>query len=53
MQSSTQKVAYSDFISMVENRQVSKVVIDGFTITGLLNNSERFETNLATDCSGQ
>lgn len=46
MQSSTQKVAYSDFISMVENRQVSKVVIDGFTITGLLNNSERFETNL-------
>ncbi len=46
MQSSTQKVAYSDFISMVENRQVSKVVIDGFTITGMLNNSERFETNL-------
>ncbi|WP_257264140.1 ATP-dependent zinc metalloprotease FtsH [Endozoicomonas sp. ONNA2] len=46
MQSSTQKVSYSDFISMVENRQVSKVVIDGFTITGMLNNSERFETNL-------
>ena len=46
MQSSTQKVAYSDFISMVENRQVSKVVIDGFTINGMLNNSERFETNL-------
>ncbi|WP_305881903.1 ATP-dependent zinc metalloprotease FtsH [Endozoicomonas sp. SCSIO W0465] len=46
MQSSSQKVAYSDFISMVENRQVSKVVIDGFTITGMLNNSERFETNL-------
>ncbi|MFK0570055.1 ATP-dependent zinc metalloprotease FtsH [Endozoicomonas sp.] len=46
MQSSTQKVAYSDFISMVENRQVSKVVIDGFTINGLLSNSERFETNL-------
>nr|MDT0250395.1 ATP-dependent zinc metalloprotease FtsH [Endozoicomonas sp.] len=46
MQSSTQKVAYSDFISMVENRQVSKVVIDGYTINGLLSNSERFETNL-------
>ncbi|MGB1270590.1 MAG: ATP-dependent zinc metalloprotease FtsH [Endozoicomonas sp.] len=46
MQTSTQKVAYSDFVSMVENRQVSKVVIDGFTITGLLSNSERFETNL-------
>ena len=46
MQSSTQKVAYSDFISMVENRQVGKVMIDGYTITGTLNNSERFETNL-------
>ena len=46
MQSSVQKVAYSDFISMVENRQVSKVVIDGFTIMGVLNNNERFETNL-------
>ena len=46
MQSSTQKVAYSEFISMVENRQVGKVVIDGYTITGTLNNSERFETNL-------
>lgn len=46
MQSSTQKLSYSDFVSAVENRQVSKVVIDGFTITGLMNNSERFETNL-------
>ncbi len=46
MQTSTQKVSYSEFVSMVENRQVSKVVIDGFTITGLQNNSERFETNL-------
>ena len=46
MQSSTQKIAYSNFISMVENRQVNKVVIDGYTITGTLNNNERFETNL-------
>ena len=46
MQSSTQKVAYSDFVSMIENRQVSRVVIDGFTITGQLNSNERFETNL-------
>ena len=46
MQSPTQKVAYSDFVSMVENRQVNRVVIDGFTITGSLSNSERFETNL-------
>ncbi len=46
MQSSTQKVAYSDFISQVENRQVSKVLIDGFTITGTMSNGERFETNL-------
>ena len=46
MQSTTQKVSYSDFVSMVENRQVSKVVIDGYTINGILNSSERFETNL-------
>ncbi len=46
MQSSTQKIAYSEFINMVENRQVSKVVIDGFSITGMLGNSERFETNI-------
>ena len=46
MQSATQKVSYSDFVSMVENRQVSKVVIDGYTINGILNSSERFETNL-------
>ena len=46
MQSSTQKVAYSDFVSMVENRQVNKVTIDGYTITGQLSSSERFETNL-------
>ena len=46
MQTTTQKVNYSDFISMVENRQVSKVVIDGYTINGVLSSSERFETNL-------
>ena len=46
MQSPTQKVAYSDFVSMVENRQVNRVLIDGYTITGSLSNSERFETNL-------
>lgn len=46
MQTSTQKLSYSDFVSSVENRQISRVVIDGFTITGIMNNSERFETNL-------
>ena len=46
MQTTTQKVSYSDFVSMVENRQVSKVLIDGYTINGVLNSSERFETNL-------
>lgn len=46
MQTPTQKVAYSDFVSMVENRQVNRVVIDGFTISGSLSNSERFETNI-------
>ncbi len=46
MQTSTQKVSYSEFVNMVENRQISKVVIDGFNITGLQSNSERFETNI-------
>ena len=46
MQSSTQKVSYSDFVGMVDSRQVNKVMIDGFTITGTFNNSEHFETNL-------
>ena len=46
MQSSTQKLSYSEFVSSVENRQVSKVVIDGFTINGYMSNNERFETNL-------
>ncbi|WP_461536101.1 ATP-dependent zinc metalloprotease FtsH [Spongorhabdus nitratireducens] len=46
MQSATQKLNYSDFVSQVENRQVGRVEIDGFTLTGVLNNGERFETNL-------
>ena len=46
MQSATQKLNYSDFVSQVENHQVGRVEIDGFTLSGVLNNGERFETNL-------
>ena len=46
MHSSVEKISYSDFISLVEGQQVSKVVIDGFLVTGSLNNREKFETNL-------
>ena len=46
LQSATQKLSYSDFVKSVENQQVSKVVVDGYIITGLMNNSERFETNI-------
>ncbi|MDD7804110.1 MAG: ATP-dependent zinc metalloprotease FtsH [Endozoicomonas sp. (ex Botrylloides leachii)] len=46
MHSSTQKIGYSEFVHMVENNQVSNVLVDGFTVTGQQNNGERFETNL-------
>ena len=46
MQSSTQKVNYSDFVSQVDNGQVSRVVIDGYTLNGTYSNNERFEVNL-------
>ncbi len=46
MQTSTQKISYSDFISQVDNRQVSQVTIDGYTLTGVLNDNKRFEVNL-------
>jgi len=46
LQSSSQKLSYSEFISLLDSRQVRKVVIDGYTITGMQNNGERFETNL-------
>lgn len=46
MQTSTQKVSYSDFIAQVDNRQVSQVMIDGYTLTGIMNDNKRFEVNL-------
>ena len=46
MQSSTQKVNYSDFVTQVENSQVSRVLIDGYTLSGTYTNNERFEVNL-------
>jgi len=46
MQQSTEKLSYSDFISKVEDHQVSQVVIDGYTITGNTQNDERFVVNL-------
>ena len=46
MQTSVQKISYSDFISRVDNHQVNQVVIDGYTLTGVLNDNKRFEVNL-------
>ncbi|WP_087106839.1 ATP-dependent zinc metalloprotease FtsH [Parendozoicomonas haliclonae] len=46
MQSSTQKVNYSDFVSKVESGQVSSVLIDGYTLNGSYTNNERFVVNL-------
>ena len=46
MQTSTQKVNYSDFVTQVDNSQVSRVLIDGYTLTGTYTNNERFEVNL-------
>ncbi|GAA4648684.1 ATP-dependent zinc metalloprotease FtsH [Kistimonas scapharcae] len=46
MQTSTQKISYSDFITQVDNRQVSQVTIDGYTLTGVLSDNKRFEVNL-------
>ena len=47
MQQSTEKLSYSDFISKVEDRQVSQKVIDGYTVTGSTRDNERFVVNLA------
>jgi cell division protease FtsH len=38
------KLTYSDFVSEVQAGRIAKVTIDGFTITGLRRNGERFET---------
>lgn len=38
------RVTYSDFVTEVQKGQVSKVVIDGFTIRGQRANGERFQT---------
>ena len=46
MQTSVQKISYSDFVSRVDNHQVNQVVIDGYTLTGVLNDNKRFEVNL-------
>ena len=46
MQTSTQKVNYSDFVTQVENGQVSRVLIDGYTVNGAYTNNERFEVNI-------
>ncbi|MCL6269987.1 ATP-dependent zinc metalloprotease FtsH [Sansalvadorimonas sp. 2012CJ34-2] len=46
MQTSTQKVNYSDFVTQVEQGQVSRVLIDGYTVNGAYTNNERFEVNI-------
>ena len=43
---SVKKISYSEFVNMVDDQQVNRVIIDGFSIVGLLNNSDKFETNL-------
>jgi cell division protease FtsH len=44
MKSSVHRVTYSDFVKMVDKQQVNRVVIDGFSVNGILSNNERFET---------
>ncbi len=43
-ESTSQKLNYSEFISAVKDDQISRVVIDGFTIEGERINGERFST---------
>ena len=44
VQSPTEQLNYSQFISEVQNERVRKVVIDGLTILGERDDSSRFET---------
>jgi len=46
MQKATHRLSYSEFVTQVENQQVSQVVIDGYLLTGLLSNNKHFEVNL-------
>ena len=46
LQSSALKVSYSDFVSQVASGQVNRVLVDGYTLTGTYNNTERFEVNI-------
>ena len=46
MQSTTEKLSYSGFVSKVEDHQIGQVVIDGYTIKGNTLNGERFVVNL-------
>ncbi|WP_027707250.1 ATP-dependent zinc metalloprotease FtsH [Zooshikella ganghwensis] len=46
MQSSTKEISYSDFVTYIENKQVSKVEIDGSKVNGRFTDNQTFETNL-------
>jgi len=46
VQGPVRKVTYSEFVTQVEDHRVSQVIIDGYTLTGLYTNSEKFEVNL-------
>ncbi len=44
VQKGTHKLGYSEFVSEVQRGQVSRVIVDGYTIIGERKNGERFET---------
>ena len=46
VQGPVRKVTYSDFVTQVEDHRISQVMIDGYTLTGLYTNNEKFEVNL-------
>ncbi len=40
----SRRVSYSDFVSEVQSGRVQRVIVDGYTIQGVRENGERFET---------
>ncbi len=44
VQPSPHKIGYSEFVTEVQRGQISRVVVDGYTIIGERKNGERFET---------
>ena len=40
----SRRISYSDFVAEVQSGRVERVVVDGYTIEGIRQNGERFET---------